>query len=116
MLAAMAAVAVVRALPSAAAREAVVPPGLAAICAAAASTPLPARLGRAAAAGRTVPGVAASLLARLGPGAAADWRGAVVASGRRDIAGGDQVEVLGRPLMRTEADVLALGVLIRDAA
>jgi hypothetical protein len=91
-----------------------VPPDLARICIAAAGSPAMAQLGAAAARGLTLPALAASLHARLGPGAATDWRGALVESGRRDMAAGDLVRTLGRPLMRTEAEVLAIGVLLRS--
>ena len=114
-LAALAAAAAAPALPALAEAPAL-PPALAGICIAATASPLPARLGAAAVEGRGLPELAASLRARLGPGAAADWRAALVASGRRDLALGDRVEVLGRPLMRTEAEVLALGALLRRGA
>lgn len=113
-LAALAALAGSPALPAAAAPP--LPRQLAAICRAATKGALPARLGAAAAAGQTASELAASLCRRLGPGAAADWREALVRSGRRDLAANDRVEILGRPLMRTEAEVLALGALLRGAA
>jgi len=112
----LAATASVPALPTAAAPE--VPPALARICVRATGDPLPARLGAAAGAGRSLPEVAAALRARLGAGggmtAAVNWRAALVASARRDIARGDVVELLGRPVVRTECEVLALGVILRD--
>jgi hypothetical protein len=111
-LAALAAAAAAPALP-ALAEAPVLPPALARICIAATASPLPARLGIAAAEGRAMSDLVASLVARLGPGTT-DWRAALVASGRRDLAAGDRVEVLGRPLMRTEADVLAAGILLRE--
>jgi hypothetical protein len=112
----LAAAGVAAACPVAAAARPGVPPALARICVAATSAPLPARLGAAVAAGWRLDDLALRLTARLAPGEGAEWGAALVAAGRRDLARGDRVEVLGRPLMRTEAEVLALGTLLRRAA
>lgn len=115
-LVALAAVVAAPALPAAATAPAVPPAALAEICIAATAAPLSARLGAVAARGRSLPEVAASLCGQLGSEGAGNWRNALVTSGRRDIAKGDTVEIMGRRLMRTEAEMLALGVLLRGPA
>lgn len=115
-LVALAAVASAPALPALAGtiRPRALPEGLAAVARAAAGTPVPQRIGAIAAGTRSVSEVADALLSRLGPPPRdGDWRAALVAAGRRDIARSETVEILGRTVMRTEADLLALGTLLR---
>jgi hypothetical protein len=89
---------------------------LRAIAVAAARTPQPAGIGAAHAAGRSVASVEAALAARLDPARTREeWRAALVASGRRDLAARDMVETQALPVTRTEAQLLALGVLLRRA-
>lgn len=99
-------------LPLASTAQPLLPPALAEICLKAVASPFAARLGEAAAQGRQVAELSENLLARLGPMPGPDWSAALCQSARRDIAGGDMVEVLGRPVMRTEAETLALGALL----
>ena len=92
------------------------PAELAEICLRAVAGAPQERLGLAAAAGRSLSEIATSLCARLGASSARDWHMALVTSGQRDISEGDIVEILGQPVLRTEADVLALGARLRMGA
>lgn len=115
----MTALAVVSVCPMAALRPAqarVLSSELAEICLRAVASAPQERVGLAAAAHRDLHDIAASLCDRLGPQASENWSAALLRCAQRDIIQSDVVEVLGQSLMRTEADVLALGARLRARA